>query len=173
MQGSPWILGICCDYNEHSVQDRIRVVLRNTRLESGALTPGPHIPIPKSLNLTTLENTGAMTVTSMILLGCLKGQGLPKLLFLNCKPEHPKLLRWILKILHDPKSPIPWEFWYYSILRSCRIFSINSRPLSWGPEVNAVEQPTGLRNRAPVQRNVCQHILGFRGLGFRGVCLWG
>ena len=37
------------------------------------------------------------------------------------------ILRWILKILHDPKYPIPWEYWYYSILRSCRIFSINSR----------------------------------------------
>ena len=38
----------------------------------------------------------------------------------------PGLLRWILKILHDPKYHIPWELQYYSILRSCRIFSINS-----------------------------------------------
>ena len=36
------------------------------------------------------------------------------------------VLRWRLKMLHDPKYLIPWEFWYYSILRSCRIFSINS-----------------------------------------------
>ena len=36
------------------------------------------------------------------------------------------LLRWILKILHDPKYPILWELWYYNRLRSCRIFSINS-----------------------------------------------
>ena len=32
-------------------------------------------------------------------------------------------IRWILKILHDPMYLIPWELWYYSILRSCRIFS--------------------------------------------------
>ena len=37
------------------------------------------------------------------------------------------VLRWILKILHDPRYLIPWEFWYYSILKSCRIFSINNR----------------------------------------------
>ena len=37
------------------------------------------------------------------------------------------IIRWILKILHDPKNLIPWERWYYSILGSCRIFSINSR----------------------------------------------
>ena len=30
-------------------------------------------------------------------------------------------LRWILT-----NCFIPWELWYYSILRSCRIFSINS-----------------------------------------------
>ena len=30
------------------------------------------------------------------------------------------------KILHDPKCLIPWEFSYYIILRSCRIFSISS-----------------------------------------------
>ena len=37
------------------------------------------------------------------------------------------VIRWILKILHDPKDPKPWEQWYYSILRSCRTFSINTR----------------------------------------------
>ena len=37
-----------------------------------------------------------------------------------------KLLRWILKILHDPCYIIPWELWCLSIIRSCRIFSINS-----------------------------------------------
>ena len=37
------------------------------------------------------------------------------------------MLRWIRKILHDPKYPIQWELWYYSILRSCKIFRINSR----------------------------------------------
>ena len=37
------------------------------------------------------------------------------------------MLRWILKILHDPEDLIPWELWYYSILGSCRIFSINRR----------------------------------------------
>ena len=36
------------------------------------------------------------------------------------------ILRWILKILHDPKDLLPWELWYYSILGSCRIFSIHS-----------------------------------------------
>ena len=36
-------------------------------------------------------------------------------------------VRWVLKILHDPKYLITWESWYYSIVRSCRIFSINSR----------------------------------------------
>ena len=36
------------------------------------------------------------------------------------------LIRWILKNLHYPRYLIPWEVWYYSILRSCRIFSINS-----------------------------------------------
>ena len=36
-------------------------------------------------------------------------------------------LRWILKILHDPRYLAPREEWYYSsILGSCRIFSINS-----------------------------------------------
>ena len=33
----------------------------------------------------------------------------------------------ILKILHDPKYLIPWEFRYHSILGLCRIFSIKSR----------------------------------------------
>ena len=37
-----------------------------------------------------------------------------------------KVLRWLSKILHDPKYHKRWEYWYYSILRSCRIFSINS-----------------------------------------------
>ena len=36
-------------------------------------------------------------------------------------------VRWILKILHDPKYLIPWELWDYGRLRSCRIFSIDSR----------------------------------------------
>ena len=35
-------------------------------------------------------------------------------------------LRWILKNLHDPTHLVPWELWCYSILRTCRIFSINS-----------------------------------------------
>ena len=35
-------------------------------------------------------------------------------------------IRWILNILHDPKYPKPWELWYYTMLRSCRIFRINS-----------------------------------------------
>ena len=39
-------------------------------------------------------------------------------------------MRWILKILHDPKYLIHWELWYYSILRSCRILSINSSGIS-------------------------------------------
>ena len=30
------------------------------------------------------------------------------------------------KILHDPMYLVYWELWYYIILRSCRIFSINS-----------------------------------------------
>ena len=34
-------------------------------------------------------------------------------------------LRWILRILHDPRYLIPWEFWCYSILESCRILRIN------------------------------------------------
>ena len=36
------------------------------------------------------------------------------------------IVRWILKILDDPKSPKPGELWCYRIPRSCRIFSINS-----------------------------------------------
>ena len=41
----------------------------------------------------------------------------------NYKPgsETSSKLRWILKVLHDPKYTILWELWYYSILRSCRI----------------------------------------------------
>ena len=35
-------------------------------------------------------------------------------------------IRWILKILHDPKFLIRWELWYYGIVRSCRIVNINS-----------------------------------------------
>ena len=35
-------------------------------------------------------------------------------------------LPWALQILHDPKYLILWELWHYSILRSGRIFSINS-----------------------------------------------
>ena len=34
--------------------------------------------------------------------------------------------RWILKIRHDSRYIIPWELWYYGILKSSRIFSINS-----------------------------------------------
>ena len=30
----------------------------------------------------------------------------------------PGSLRWMLKILHDPKYPKPCESWYYSILRT-------------------------------------------------------
>ena len=29
-------------------------------------------------------------------------------------------IRWILKILHDPRYLIPWELWDYSTFRSCR-----------------------------------------------------
>ena len=36
------------------------------------------------------------------------------------------IIRWIRKILHDLRYLKPWELWYYSILRSCRILSINS-----------------------------------------------
>ena len=32
-----------------------------------------------------------------------------------------RLIRWILNLLHDAKYIIPWEAWYYSIVRSCRI----------------------------------------------------
>ena len=44
------------------------------------------------------------------------------------KDLHVKMpaLRWIQKILHDPKYTVYRELWCYSILRSCRIFSINS-----------------------------------------------
>ena len=46
------------------------------------------------------------------------------------------------KNLHDPKYPIPWELWGYSILRSCRIFSINSRTcLPVGSSVISVSLP--------------------------------
>ena len=48
---------------------------------------------------------------------------------LPCRPSTPPPfhLRWILKILHDPNFLIPWELWFYCVLRSCRIYSINSR----------------------------------------------
>ena len=36
------------------------------------------------------------------------------------------VIRRMLKILHDPQHLIPWEVWYYSILKSCRNFRINS-----------------------------------------------
>ena len=42
-----------------------------------------------------------------------------------CNARH---LRWILKILHDPKYLIPWEVWYHNIQGSCRIYGINSIP---------------------------------------------
>ena len=42
-------------------------------------------------------------------------------------------LRRILEILHDPKYLIPWEKWDYSILGSCKIFSINSKPATRPP----------------------------------------
>ena len=35
--------------------------------------------------------------------------------------------RVILKLLHDPKYLIPWEFWASSMIGSCRTFRINSR----------------------------------------------
>ena len=43
--------------------------------------------------------------------------------------SHIRLLRWILKILHDPKYLLPWELSYSSILRSCRIFVSTVGPL--------------------------------------------
>ena len=57
---------------------------------------------------------------------------------------------WIVKILHDPEYLIPWELYYYSILRSCRIFSINS-----------IEIP----NNAPPMRPADVHICFGLGLG--------
>ena len=36
------------------------------------------------------------------------------------------VIRLILKILDDPKRLIRWEVWYYSLLRSCSAFCINS-----------------------------------------------
>ena len=42
------------------------------------------------------------------------------------------------KILHDPKYLIRWELWYYSILRSCRIFSIVSTVGALGGTHNVV-----------------------------------
>ena len=35
-------------------------------------------------------------------------------------------LRWMDKILHDPKDPKLWELWYIPCYGSCRILSINS-----------------------------------------------
>ena len=40
---------------------------------------------------------------------------------------------WTLQILQDPRYLIPREFFYYSILRSCKVFSINPIRLYMAP----------------------------------------
>ena len=35
-------------------------------------------------------------------------------------------LGWKRKILHDPTFPEYWELWYFGILRSCKLLSMNS-----------------------------------------------
>ena len=47
------------------------------------------------------------------------------------------LVRWILSILHASKYPKTWESQCYSLLRSCRISSINSSSLSQSPSSNS------------------------------------
>ena len=37
-----------------------------------------------------------------------------------------QFLGWIRKILHDPRYLAPGQLWCYSIIRSCRVFNINS-----------------------------------------------
>ena len=37
-----------------------------------------------------------------------------------------RVVRWILQILHDPKYIMYWILKDYNLVRSCRIFSINS-----------------------------------------------
>ena len=49
--------------------------------------------------------------------------------FLIPAPHHPEC--WILELLHVPNYPTPGEQWYYSIQRSCRIFSINRKFLGF------------------------------------------
>ena len=61
------------------------------------------------------------------------------------------IIRWILNILHDPKHPLFRELWKFSIIRSCRVLSINSnlRPCSELEGLGAVESPLLLRVYKP------------------------
>ena len=67
------------------------------------------------------------------------------------------------------KYPIPWELWYYSLLRSCRIFSINGRVPFLAPST-PLFGADGLR---------CMGSIGFRlrarveGFSMEGVQLFG
>ena len=42
-----------------------------------------------------------------------------------------KIFRWIPTILHDINYFIPWESWYYSARRLCRIFTLNTESLTY------------------------------------------
>ena len=54
------------------------------------------------------------------------------------------------KILPDPKYLIPWELWYYSMLRSCQIFRIN----------NTTQQPTRYIPLRESLQGLCADHLG-------------
>ena len=60
---------------------------------------------------------------SPVTISCPASFPFDSLLSLDNSPK----IRWMPKILHDPKYNIYWEERDYCILRSCRNFSINSR----------------------------------------------
>ena len=62
----------------------------------------------------------------------------------------PWVLRWIFEILHDPDTPKSQELWYCSILRSCRILSINSLGTDNGAWRSGYHDCTCMVLKAPV-----------------------
>ena len=70
-------------------------------------------------------------------------------------------VRWILKILHDPKYLIPWELRYYSI-GSCRILVstvVPFFPFIWGKLING-KKGTLIFKGLPRNLSSCQDPLG-------------
>ena len=71
------------------------------------------------------------------------------------------ILRWILKVLHEPKYLMFWELWHHGLLRSCRIFSINvSMHFSSGTKTQAAKPP---RPAEESTGTVCRPIANAQG----------